>query len=34
MLSITDTAKEQLDKILTGKDATGKHLIIFFQGYG
>ena len=34
MLAVTDAASTQLQAILTSDQARGKHLIIFFQGYG
>jgi len=34
MLSVTDSASVNLQTVLGSDQARGKHLIIFFQGYG
>ena len=34
MLAVTDSASSQLKTVLDSPQAKGKHLIIFFQGYG
>lgn len=34
MLEITDSASTALQGVLKSDQAQGKHLIIFFQGYG
>ena len=34
MLSVTDKASTELKKVLTSDKATGKELVIFFQGHG
>lgn len=34
MLSVSDTASEEFGKVLDSQQATGKHLILFFQGFG
>ncbi len=34
MLNVTDKASEQLSKLLAEQPRNGKHLILYFQGYG
>ena len=34
MLAVTDSASSALQDVLKSEQASGKHLIIFFQGYG
>lgn len=34
MLSVTEKASTELKKVLSSEKATGKELVIFFQGYG
>jgi hypothetical protein len=34
MLAVTNSASTQLSAVLNSDQAKGKHLIIFFQGYG
>lgn len=34
MLAVTDSASAALAQVMNSDQAQGKHLIIFFQGYG
>lgn len=34
MFEVTDSASEELKKVMDSEQAKGKELVIFFQGYG
>ena len=34
MLKVTDSASEELKKVINSEQAKGKELVITFQGYG
>ncbi len=34
MLEVTDTAKDELSKVLSSETGKDKSLVIFFRGYG
>ena len=34
MLTVTDTARDELQKVLASDQAKGNHLVVFVQGYG
>lgn len=34
MFEVTDSAQKELTKVLASESANGKHLILYFRGYG